>query len=66
MADCTLNLECTGCGASFLVELRSMRVNLRNACPACGFRQSISEDEAIKAHRLLEELELEGGMPHVA
>lgn len=65
MADYTLNVGCTACGGMLTVELRRMRLNLPNACPGCGSWHRISEDEAIKAHRLLEELELEGGISNV-
>jgi hypothetical protein len=42
-----------------------MRLNLPLACPSCGFLGSISETQAIEAHRLLERLEFERKEPRV-
>ena len=57
MDNLTTMLRCPQCGASFPVELHKMRVNVANFCPSCGYRCGISEDQAIRAHRLLERLE---------
>jgi Zn finger protein HypA/HybF involved in hydrogenase expression len=40
---------CANCAQAYPVELRRMRLNLNNLCPACGFPNSISEDEAFRA-----------------
>ena len=49
---------CANCAKTFPVELRRMRLNLQSLCPVCGFPNSINEDEAFKAQRLLERLEM--------
>ena len=51
------NLRCPQCGTSFPVELHKMRVNMPAPCPSCGAQCRASEDQAIRAHRLLERLE---------
>ena len=51
------NLRCPQCGTSFPVELHKMRVNVPASCPSCGSQCGISEDQAIRAHRLLERIE---------
>lgn len=51
------NLRCGACRASFSVRLSMMRLNFRHACPFCGSAYSISEEEAIQAHRALDEIE---------
>jgi hypothetical protein len=66
MVDFTVNRRCTACGVSYGVELRKMRLNLQHPCPACGFPNGISEDQAIEAQRLLETLELERRLPNFA
>ncbi|MGD0660870.1 MAG: hypothetical protein ABSD38_22645 [Syntrophorhabdales bacterium] len=66
MSDFTVNTICTHCRKGHSVELRRMRSNLRVACPTCGFPNSISEEQAIAAQRLLERLELEGKERKVA
>lgn len=57
MDDLTNVLLCPQCGTNFPVEVNRMRVNVPNSCPSCGFLCSVSEDQAISAHRLLERLE---------
>jgi hypothetical protein len=57
MGDLTNGLRCPQCGTNFPVELNRMRVNVPNQCPSCGFLCTVSEDQAISAHRLLERLE---------
>ncbi len=57
MDDLTNSLRCPQCGTNFLVEINKMRVNVTNSCPSCGFQCGVSEDQAIRAHRLLERLE---------
>jgi DNA-directed RNA polymerase subunit RPC12/RpoP len=59
MEDFSVELTCTGCGRSYHTAMRKMRLNVRNVCPTCGFRNSVSQDDAIRAQRLLERLELE-------
>jgi DNA-directed RNA polymerase subunit RPC12/RpoP len=66
MEDFSVALTCTGCGRSYRVALRKMRVNVNNVCPACGFRNNVSQEDAIKAQRLLEKLELEERVRNVA
>ena len=66
MDDFTANTICTCCRKSYSVELRRMRSNLRVACPACGFPNSIPEEQAIAAQRLLERIEMEGKERKVA
>lgn len=53
----TKQVHCPDCGTSFRVELRKMRFGFPNVCPSCGARCGISQDQAIKAQRLLERLE---------
>jgi len=36
-----------------------MWLNLHDACPACGFENSLSESQGMKAYNLLEKLENE-------
>ena len=48
---------CGACQKSFSVELTRMRLNLQHVCPNCGSVYSVSEKDAIRAHRVLEELE---------
>jgi hypothetical protein len=57
---------CANCAQAYPVELRRMRLNLHNLCPACGFPNSISEDEAFRAQRLLERLEMESRVEKAA
>ena len=57
MDSLTNRLRCPRCGEGFPVELDRMRVNVPNSCPSCGFPCEISEDQAIRAQRLLERLE---------
>jgi hypothetical protein len=52
-----IRLHCPQCGRSFRVEPNKMRANVPTSCPSCGFQCAISEEEAIRAHRLLERLE---------
>ena len=59
MDDFAVNTVCTRCGKDHAWSLRKMRANLRLACPACGFLNCVSEEQAIAAQRLLEWLELE-------
>jgi DNA-directed RNA polymerase subunit RPC12/RpoP len=66
MEDFSVELKCTACGRGYHVALRKMRLNVHNVCPACGFRNSISQDDAIRAQRLLEKLELEERLRSVA
>ncbi len=66
MEDLSVELTCTTCGRNYHVALRRMRLNVHNLCPACGFRNSVSQDDAIKAQRLLEKLELEKRVQNVA
>jgi predicted Zn finger-like uncharacterized protein len=53
----TNGLRCPQCGTRFRVELHKMRVNAPIPCPSCGFLWSVTEAQAIRAHRLLEQLE---------
>jgi hypothetical protein len=57
MDEFTTELQCALCQGRFHVELRTMRLGVRNTCPSCGFDYEVSGDQAIKAHRFLEELE---------
>ena len=66
MSDFSVDSTCTRCRKGHRVELRRMRSNLRVACPACGFLNSISEEQAIEAQRLLERIEMEGKERKVA
>ncbi len=50
-------LRCSQCGTTFAIELNRMRANVCNPCPSCGFQCGVSQDYAIRAHRLLEWLE---------
>lgn len=63
MAEFSAKLICNICATGYLVDLRRMRLNIHNPCPTCGFPNSISEDQAIKAKRLLESLERKGRAP---
>jgi hypothetical protein len=51
------DLRCSACRSSFTVRISTMRLNFRHACPFCGSVYSISEEEAIRAHRTLDEIE---------
>jgi hypothetical protein len=53
----TNRLRCPRYRAGFAVELKRMRKNVPNSCPSCGFPCEISEDQAIRAQRLLDRLE---------
>jgi hypothetical protein len=53
----TDQIRCPRCETSFPVEFHRMRVNTPYGCPSCGFQCTISEDQAIRAHRLLERIE---------
>jgi DNA-directed RNA polymerase subunit RPC12/RpoP len=66
MEDFSVEIKCTGCGRGYHVALRKMRLNVNNICPACGFRNGISQRDAISAQRLLEKLELEDRLRNVA
>lgn len=57
MVDFILECTCAFCGTPYPVKLRRMWLNLHDACPACGFENSLSESQAMKAHGLLEKLE---------
>ncbi len=57
MVDFILECTCAFCGTPYPVKLRRMWLNLHDACPACGFENSLSESQAMKAHSLLEKLE---------
>jgi len=59
MVDFILQCTCAFCGTPYPVKLRRMWLNLHDACPACGFENSLSESQAMKAHSLLEKLENE-------
>ena len=59
MEDFSVEVTCAGCGRSYHTALRMMRLNVHTPCPACGYRNSVSPHDAIKAQRLLERLELE-------
>jgi hypothetical protein len=59
MVDFILECTCAFCGTPYPVKLRRMWLNLHDACPACGFENSLSESQAMKAHSLLEKLENE-------
>jgi DNA-directed RNA polymerase subunit RPC12/RpoP len=59
MEDFSVEIRCIACGRNYPVALRKMRLNIHNACPACGFQNGISQGDAIRAQRLLERLELE-------
>ena len=51
------DLQCMACQKKFPVELARMRFNFQHACPFCGAVYTISEQEALKAHRALDEME---------
>jgi DNA-directed RNA polymerase subunit RPC12/RpoP len=57
MDNLTNRLRCPRCGTGFPVELNTMRASVPNSCPSCGFSCGVSEDQAIRAHRLLGRLE---------
>jgi DNA-directed RNA polymerase subunit RPC12/RpoP len=62
MDELTDGLQCPRCGTGFPVELNRMRANVPIFCPSCGFSCGVSEEEAIRAHRLLERLEYRKGV----
>lgn len=66
MEDFSTNLACASCGKEYRIALRKMRSNVRSVCPACGHFNVVSEDDAIKAQRLLERLELEEKLQRTA
>ena len=66
MEDFDISNRCTRCGRDYSWSLRKMRSNLRAACPACGFLNPISENQAIAAQRLLERIEMDGKEKKVA
>jgi hypothetical protein len=57
MTDFTADLECEGCGKAFSVELTRMRLHFTHRCPFCGVENGVTEGQAVKAHRRLDELE---------
>lgn len=57
MADLKTELRCRACERSFSVELTTMRFNFQHTCPFCGSAYRVSEEEAIRAHRALDEIE---------
>ncbi len=64
MADFVVELECRRCRTHHSVKLQNMRTTSSVFCPFCGLRHNITDDQAIKAHRLLESLESEArGQP---
>ncbi len=50
-------LRCSTCGRPFSVELARIRFHLTHACPFCGAVYVVSEHQAIRAHRALDEFE---------
>ena len=48
---------CSACAKIFSVELTRMRLGLHHTCPSCGSAYHVSEKDAIRAHRILEEIE---------
>jgi hypothetical protein len=64
--DFTTRRTCANCSETYRVELQRMRLNLYNPCPACGFHNGISEEEAFSAQRLLELLERESRVAKAA
>jgi len=61
-----MKVACAGCGKEYGIALRKMRSNVRDVCPACGYLNVVSQDDAIKAQRLLERLELEEKLQRIA
>jgi len=57
MTDLKMQLHRGACRKNFPVELNRMRFAFLHACPSCGAAYRISEKEAIRAHRLLEQIE---------
>jgi DNA-directed RNA polymerase subunit RPC12/RpoP len=53
-----LQLVCLRCGETFPVHLNRVRARSGIVCPACESACLVSEDQAIRAHRRLEELEV--------
>jgi hypothetical protein len=66
MNDFTTMRTCANCAQTYREELRRMRLNLHSLCPACGFPNSFSVDEAFRAQRLLEELEMKSKVAKAA
>ena len=50
-------LRCNMCGRDFSVELARIRFRVKHPCPFCGAEYVVSESQAIRAHRALDELE---------
>jgi len=50
-------LQCGVCEKKFPVELARMRFNFQHTCPFCGTVYTVSEEEALRAHRALDEME---------
>ncbi|MGD0229328.1 MAG: hypothetical protein ABSC19_03080 [Syntrophorhabdales bacterium] len=48
------------------MELAKMRTGFTHPCPSCGLARRISEKEAIRAHRRLDELEHAAGKTPMA
>jgi hypothetical protein len=59
MADFRTDLQCGQCRGTFSVELTKMRLHFRHRCPRCGFEVTVTESQAVKAHRTLDQLEHE-------
>jgi len=57
MMDFKGELRCHACGSLFSVQLAKMRFRVKHPCPSCGAEYAVSERQAIKAHRTLDELE---------
>jgi hypothetical protein len=64
MTNFSAKVTCPGCAVSYQVELRRMRLNIHNRCPACGRLNTVSEGQAIRAQRFLERLELKEKAKH--
>lgn len=59
MVDFILECTCAFCATPYPVKLSRMWLNLHDACPCCGFHNSLSERQAMQAHSYLEQLEQE-------
>jgi|GEM_PF-1830324 hypothetical protein len=59
MVDFILECTCAFCGTPYPVKLGRMWLNLHDACPVCGFPNSLSESQAMKALAFLKRLQWE-------
>ncbi|HVN94926.1 MAG TPA: hypothetical protein VMT62_00705 [Syntrophorhabdaceae bacterium] len=66
MKDFTIHRKCANCRGYYEMKLRDIRRDFKNSCPVCGHSNSVSENQAARAQRLLERLEEKQRVTHTA